>query len=106
MHKKNISRQLKLLLNYVLGPLLFLILVYVMYVKIKTQPDLPEKIALLKNVFSKQNIWQVAVLILLLFANWGIEARKWQLLMRPVENVSCLYFCRTALENIPAGHYI
>jgi len=61
MHKKNLTRQLKLLLNYVLGPLLFLILVYVMYIKIKTQPDLPQKITLLKNVFSKQKFFELDV---------------------------------------------
>jgi hypothetical protein len=106
MHKKNLSRQLKILLNYVLGPLLFLILVYVMYIKIKTQPDLNEKIALLKNVFSKQNIWQVVVLILLLFANWGIEARKWQLLMRPVEKVSFLTSVKAILSGLALSLFL
>lgn len=99
MQKKNLDKRFKILLNYILGPLLFIILAYIIYIKVKTQPDLPEKISLLKNVFSKQNAWEIVLLILLLIVNWSIEARKWQLLMRPVEKVSFL----TAIKAILSG---
>lgn len=106
MQKKILSRQLKILLNYVLGPLLFIILVYIIYIKVKTQPDLPEKIALLKNVFSKQNAWQFVLLLLLLCANWGIEARKWQLLMRPVERVGFLTSVKAILSGLALSLFV
>jgi hypothetical protein len=106
MQKKILSRQLKILLNYVLGPLLFIILVYIIYTKVKTQPDLPEKIALLKNVFSKQNAWQFVLLLLLLCANWSIEARKWQLLMRPVERVGFLTSVKAILSGLALSLFV
>src|SRR5215467_8558729 len=100
MQKKNNNRRVKILLNYVLGPLLFIFLVYIIYTKVKEQPDLPDKIALLKNSFSKQNAGLLVILLLLLFANWGIEARKWQLLMRPVERVSLLTSVKATLSGL------
>jgi hypothetical protein len=99
MQKKHLARQLKILLNYVLGPLLFIVLFYIIYKKVETQPDLPQKLEVLKNSFSSKNIWKIASLVLLLCLNWSIEARKWQLLMRPVERVSFI----TAIKAILSG---
>jgi hypothetical protein len=106
MQKQIIRRQLKIWLNYVLGPLLFIILIYIIYTKIETQPDLPEKINLLKKVFSKQNIWQFLLLFLLLFINWGIEARKWQLLMKPVEKVSFSTSIKAILSGLALSLFL
>jgi hypothetical protein len=93
-------------LNYVLGPLLFLLLGYIIYSKVKNQPDLPEKISLLKNAFSTQNIWQIILLFVLLCANWGIEARKWQLLMRPVQRVSFLTSVKAILSGLALSLFL
>src|ERR1700748_2401947 len=106
MQKKNNNSQLKILLNYVLGPLLFIFLIYIIYTKIKEQPDLPDKIVLLKSSFSKQNTWMLVFLLLLLFANWGIEARKWQLLMRPVERVGYLTSVKAILSGLALSLFL
>jgi hypothetical protein len=99
MQEKKLRRRLKLFLNYVLGPLLFGILAYTIYIKVKTQPDLPGKIELFKKTFSTQNIGQFILLFVLLCINWGTEAYKWQLLMRPVQKVNFL----TAVKAILSG---
>ncbi len=106
MQKKILNNRFKILLNYVLGPLLFIILVYIIFIKIKSQPNLPEKIALFKNTFSQQNIPQFILLILLLFANWSIEARKWQLLMRPVQRVSFLTSVKAILSGLALSLFL
>src|SRR6478752_5907019 len=106
MQKKNPGRQFKILLNYVLGPLLFIILFYIIYTKVKTQPDLPEKINLLQRAFSKQNAWEIILLLLLLFVNWGIEARKWQLLMRPVQKVNFLTSVKAILSGLALSLFL
>jgi hypothetical protein len=106
MQKKNNNSRVKIFLNYILGPLLFIFLVYIIYTKIKGQPDLPEKIALLKNSFSKQNAGMLVFLLLLLFANWGIEARKWQLLMRPVERVGYLTSVKAILSGLALSLFL
>ena len=106
MQKKVINNRLKILLNYVLGPLLFVTLVYIIYAKIKVQPDLSEKLELLKNAFSKQNTWQFVLLLFLLFLNWGIEARKWQLLMRPIQQVSFLTSVKAILSGLALSLFL
>src|SRR5215469_10774152 len=106
MQTKNNNSRVKILLNYVLGPLLFIFLLYIIYAKIEGQPDLYEKITLLKNSFSKQNAWMLVFLFLLLLANWGIEARKWQLLMRPVERVSLLTSVKAILSGLALSLFL
>ena len=92
-------KQFKSILNYIIGPLLFILLVFIIYSKIKNQTNLPQKLAVFKSIFTAQNTWQLIFLFLLLCANWGIESRKWQLLMKPVQTVSFL----TAVKAILSG---
>lgn len=106
MPKKNISSRAKIIVNYILGPLLFIILAYIIYIKIKSQPDLAQKTVLLKEIFSAQNTGQIILLLLLLFANWGIEARKWQLLMRPVESVNFLTSVKAILSGLALSLFV
>jgi lysylphosphatidylglycerol synthase-like protein len=107
MQKKILSSRVKILLNYVLGPLLFIILAYIIYIKVKEQPDLPNEIKLLKDIFSKKDIWQFIILmLLLLFANWSIEARKWQLLMRPIQTVSFLTSVKAILSGLALSLFL
>ena len=106
MQKKFLSGRIKILVNYVLGPLLFIILVYIIYTKIQEQPDLSQKIDLLKNAFSKQNAGSLILLIVLLVANWSIEARKWQLLMRPIEKVNFLTSVKAILSGLALSLFV
>ena len=107
MQKKILNSRVKILLNYVLGPLLFIVLGYIIYSKIKEQPDLPDKIKLLKETLSGKKIWQcILLMILLLFANWGIEARKWQLLMRPVQHVNFLTSVKAILSGLALSLFL
>ena len=84
---KSSRKQFKVILNYVIGPLLFIVLVLIIYSKIKNQSDLNEKLLIVKGIFTTQNILQLIFLFVLLCANWGIESRKWQLLMHPIERL-------------------
>jgi uncharacterized membrane protein YbhN (UPF0104 family) len=34
------------------------------------------------------NAWKLVIIIMLMFLNWGIEARKWQVLVRFIERIS------------------
>ena len=106
MQKKHLARQFKILLNYILGPLLFIVLAYIIYEKVETQQDLPQKINLLKNTFSKKNAWEIILLFLLLCTNWSIEARKWQLLMRPVQRVSFITSVKAILSGLALSLFL
>lgn len=103
---KQSRKKIKIILNYVVGPVLFVVLAFVIYSKIKNQPDLSEKLQTVKNIFIKQNTAQICFLFLLLCANWGIESRKWQLLMRPVEHVSFLTSVKAILSGLALSLFL
>lgn len=83
--KTNLSKQIKILINWFLGPLIFIILSWSLYVQIKNQPDLGIRWQQIKNSWQHPAFWLVLVLMLV---NWGIEARKWQVLVQHVQHFS------------------
>ncbi len=99
-------KQFKVILNFVIGPLLFFILIFIIYSKIRNQPDLHQKLNTVKGIFNKQNIPQLVLLFVLLCANWGIESRKWQLLMRPIQKVSFLTSVKAILSGLALSLFL
>jgi Lysylphosphatidylglycerol synthase TM region len=73
-----LNKSIKILLNYFLGPVLLVILCYSLYSQLMRQPDLTQRWQQVKNSWQS---WQFFCVVGLMFINWGIEARKWQLLV-------------------------
>lgn len=82
------NKNIKLILNYVVGPLVFCILIYAIYKQILKQNDWQQSLDKIIHVFNTANIWKLLIVFLLMFFNWGIEARKWQLALRPLGKIS------------------
>lgn len=82
-----LSKNTKIILNYVFGVGLFLWLSYAIYHQLKYKNDLSASIAQLKNSVSA-HWFAILAVVVMMFVNWGIEARKWQILMRPVQAIS------------------
>lgn len=82
------NKNIKIFLNYFLGPVLFVWLSVSLYHQVRNQPDLGSTLQKIKLGFYSDTGWKVwAVLVLMVF-NWGIEARKWQALLQPVQLIS------------------
>lgn len=64
---------------------MFIILSWSLYQQIINQPDLAERWEQIKESWKQGMFWLV---FLLMFINWGIEAKKWQLLLSPLEKFS------------------
>ncbi|MES2892577.1 MAG: lysylphosphatidylglycerol synthase transmembrane domain-containing protein [Bacteroidota bacterium] len=90
------TRPIKILVNYFFGPILFLILSWSLYRQIDRQPDLSLR---WEQIMLSWRSWKFWMVILLMLANWGIETRKWQLL---VNHVQAFSFGR-ALKSVLAG---
>lgn len=86
--------------------MLFFILAFLLYEKVNGQPDLSQKINVLKNAFSKENSALLTCLFILMAANWGIEAFKWRLLMSPVQKVSFFTAVRAVLSGLSLSLFI
>lgn len=44
----------------------------------------------IQNSYHGQNAWKLYAVIVLMFVNWGLEAKKWQLLVTGVQKISFL----------------
>jgi len=95
-----LHKNIKILFNYILGPLLGAWLFYSLYKQVKGQPHLQDSIELIKLApFGKQALKFWAVVILA-FINWGIEARKWQLLVKSLQRISYFVAFKAVLSGV------
>jgi hypothetical protein len=83
-----INKNIKIFINYFLGPLLFIWLSWSIYQQIIHQPDLQTAWQGIKASFSSSLIWNLIITVLLMFVNWSVEAVKWRLSVKEVQEVS------------------
>jgi len=98
--KNRNKRHIKLLVNYLLGPLLFAWLAYSIYQQLMSQPNLEASWQHTRQTFGTSQIWLLAVTLLLMLLNWGIEAAKWQLAVRRVQTISYFTACKAVLSGV------
>ncbi len=94
------NKNIKILVNYGLGPVLFAWFSYAIYQQIKTQPHLQDAFQNLRQSITGIQSWKLFLAILLVPVNWGLEARKWQVLLRPVENISLFHSFKAVLAGL------
>ena len=74
-----LNKNIKIFLNYFLGPLLFLWLSFSIYQQIRNQSHLEASWLHIKESFQSAKVIYLLLTVLLMFFNWGLEAAKWQL---------------------------
>lgn len=94
-----LNKSIKILLKWIIGPLLAAWLFYSLYQQVKNQPDIEASLALIRAMPFGADWWKFWLVIILVFVNWGLEARKWQLLMQSVQPMS--FF--TAFKSVLCG---
>ncbi len=94
-----INKNIKILFKYIIAPLLGVWLFYSLYKQMKGQPNLQQSIDLIKQAPFGEEAVKFWVVILLVFINWGFEAKKWQLLLKPVQQIN--FF--TAFKSVLSG---
>jgi len=94
-----LNKNIKIFLNYILGPLLFIWLSYSVFKQIRGQPHLEESWKSIKASFTDARIINFLLVFVLMFVNWSLEALKWKL---SVNNVQPISFFR-ALKAIFSG---
>jgi uncharacterized membrane protein YbhN (UPF0104 family) len=94
-----LNKNIKIFINYFLGPLLFVWLSYSIYHQVRRQPDLETSWHLIKQSFDSPMIWNLAAACLLMLLNWGIEAFKWKVAVQSIQNVSFLMAFRAILTG-------
>jgi len=94
-----LNKSIKILLKWFIGPLLAVWLFYSLYQQVKAQPDIEASVTLIKTLPFGTGAWKFWMVILFVFVNWGLEARKWQLLMQVLQPISFI----TAFKSVLCG---
>jgi len=71
-----------------IGPVLFIWLTYNVVNQVKAQPDLQLYIHRIHAIINEKGFVFLALVCLLMFLQWILEAKKWQLLLAPVSSIS------------------
>jgi hypothetical protein len=94
-----LSKNFKIFLNFFVGPVIFLWLSWSIYRQVQHQADVQQSWAFIKAAFTGAQAWKLFIVVILMLANWGIEARKWQLLITHIQPVSFGRSCRAVLSG-------
>ncbi|MDX2048378.1 MAG: lysylphosphatidylglycerol synthase domain-containing protein, partial [Chitinophagaceae bacterium] len=97
---KPLNKNIKIFINYFLGPALFIWLSYSIYRQIRNQPDLDVHLQQIKEAIYGRNAWQLWMVVMLMLVNWGIEARKWQVLLKGIQKISFLRSFKAILAGV------
>lgn len=95
-----LNKSIKIFLNYFLGPLLFVWLAYSICRQIIKQPHIETSWQHIKQSFGSAGSFHLWSVFLLMFVNWGLEARKWQLSVRFIYSVSFWQAFKAVLSGI------
>jgi hypothetical protein len=94
------NKNIKLFLNYVVGPLLGIWLFYSLYHQVRSQPHLHESLILIKQAPFGEDAWRFWLVIIFSFVNWGLEAKKWQVLMKKLQPLSYWVAVKGVLSGV------
>jgi uncharacterized membrane protein YbhN (UPF0104 family) len=95
-----LNRNIKIFINYFLSPLLFLWLSWSIYREIRHQPDLKKVWQHISQSFHSLLLWNLVVVIILMVINWSIEAVKWQLSIKKLQQVNFLKAFKAVLSGV------
>ncbi len=95
-----LNKNTKLFINYFLGPLLFVWLSWTIYRQIVTQPNLQDAWKQIRSSLHSSQLWSLVVVLLLMLVNWGLEAIKWKISVKTVQEVSFLKACQAVFSGV------
>ena len=94
------NKSIKIFIKWFLGPLLAVWLFYSLYQQVKHQPDLDTAFTLIKTVPFGAVAWKFWLVITMVFINWGIEAAKWQILVKTIQPMSFMRAFKSVLCGV------
>ena len=83
-----LHRNIKIFINYFLGPMLFIWLSWSIYRQIKQQPNLEQAWQGIRESLGSPVLWNLVAVIILMAVNWSIEAVKWRMSISSIQQVS------------------
>ncbi|MBL0884083.1 MAG: flippase-like domain-containing protein [Chitinophagaceae bacterium] len=97
-----LNKQLKIFLNYFLGPILFIWLSFSIYQQIKAQENLQDSWMMIRSSFSGSRVLKLLIVFMLVFINYALEAIKWRMIQSSIQKIS---FWK-AFKAVLSGHAV
>jgi len=94
------NKNIKIFINYFLGPLLFAWLTYSIYRQIVKQPQLEESWFSIRQSFQSYKIIYLVLAFILIIVNWGLETWKWMISVRTFYPVKFLQAFKAVLSGV------
>lgn len=94
------NKSIKIFFNYLLGPLLFAWLLFFIYRHIQKQPNIEQSWLHIKSSFRSGEAFSLILVFILMFVNWGLEARKWQISVSPIRRISFMQAFKAILSGV------
>ncbi len=95
-----LHRNIKIFINYLLGPVLFLWLSWSIYQEISGQPDIGLAWRHIKSSFRSPLLLNMVVVIGLMIVNWSIEACKWKISVSGIQSIPFSTAFRAILSGV------
>ncbi|MEO7310005.1 MAG: lysylphosphatidylglycerol synthase transmembrane domain-containing protein [Chitinophagaceae bacterium] len=83
-----------------MGPVLFVVMAISIYRQVQHQADWVQKWQIIKASLLGSNAWRLYMVIGLMLLNWGLEARKWQLLLQHMKKISFWKAYKSVLSGV------
>jgi hypothetical protein len=94
------NKNIKIFINFFLGPVLFFWLLFSIYRQIKHQPQLEASWRHITESFNSGKLFYLLLIILLMLVNWGLEAAKWRISVQVVHPVSFVQAFKAVLSGV------
>jgi hypothetical protein len=94
------NKNIKLALNYGLGPVLFVWLCWSLWRQINQQPNIGLALKQLQSSLYGQHAYRLYIPLILVAVNWSLEAAKWKLLLKPLEKISFTKAIKAILSGV------
>ena len=95
-----LNKNIKIFINYFLGPLLFAWLAFSIYQQIIKQPYLESSWVQIKQSFQSYKILYLFAAIFLIPVNWGLEALKWKLSVNTTFPITFMKAFKAVLSGV------
>jgi MFS family permease len=94
-----LNKNIKLIVNYVAGPIIMFFLFYSVARQLHKQPNWKDSFHQMLDAATGKQQWKLYFMFLLMLVNWSLETVKWQIALRPIQPIG---FAR-AFKAILAG---
>lgn len=95
-----LNKNIKIFINYFLGPLLFIWLSWSIYNQLQKEPHLSASWYHIRQSFQSSNFYYLVAAIIFMPVNWGLEAAKWKISLDVVYPVSFAKAFKAVLSGV------